>query len=70
MSSKNAKVIRNAEVKWFIVMNQKAQFFSGLEKGGLIKFSDEYSDAKPLSNPECIPTIERHAKSKVELLYI
>jgi hypothetical protein len=51
-------------------MNQKAQFFSGLEKGGVIKFSDEFKDAKPLLNPECIQTIERHSKTKVELIYL
>lgn len=70
MSSTYAKIITKAEPKWFIIMNQKAQFFSGLEKGGVIKFSDEFKDAKPLLNPECIQTIERHSKTKVELIYL
>lgn len=53
----------------FIVLNEYAQVFSGL-KGGYPQFSTNWDDAKPLTNPECLRTIQYGTSEKVEIHYL
>jgi hypothetical protein len=36
--------------KWFIVMNSKLEYFSGLMYGGEVVWCGDYKEAKPLDN--------------------
>ena len=43
----------------FIIANQDARFFKGFDRGNLV-FTDIFNEAKPLTNIECVPTVQRH----------
>jgi len=54
----------------FVIVNQKAQFFKGFAKGLMI-FTENFNEAKPLTNIECLPTIRRYFyNDTIEILYI
>lgn len=53
----------------FIVLNEYAQVFIGL-RGGYPEFSSNWDEAKPLTNPECLRSIQYGTSSKVEIHYI
>lgn len=36
--------------RWFIVMNSKLEYFSGLAYGGQCVWDSDYKEAKPLDN--------------------
>ncbi len=62
------KKLRETEPE-FIVLNGYAQVFIGL-RGGYPEFSDCWDDAKPLTNPECLRSIQYGTSSKVEIHYL
>lgn len=54
----------------FIIANQDARFFKGFDRGNLV-FTDIFNEAKPLTNIECVPTVQRHfPKDKIEIIYL
>jgi len=54
----------------FVIVNQKAQFFKGFAKGIMI-FTEDFNEAKPLTNIECLPTVRRYFyNDTIEILYI
>ena len=53
----------------FIVINEYAEVFIGL-RGGYPEFSNNWDEAKPLTNPECIKNIQYGTNSKVEIHYL
>ena len=54
----------------FVIVNQRAQFFKGFAKG-LMVFTENFNEAKPLTNIECLPTVKRSfPKDTIEILYI
>ena len=48
--------------KWFIVMNSKLEYFSGLMYGGQLVWCSDYNEAKPLDD-------EAKFKTKNESFY-
>jgi len=50
---------------FYVVMNQDGQVYVGL-KGGKPKYSDKWSDYKPLNEPNT--TLLRYLDSKIELI--
>ena len=54
----------------FVIVNQRAQFFKGFAKG-LMVFTENFNEAKPLTNIECLPMVKRSfPKDTIEILYI
>ena len=45
--------------KWFIIMNSKLEYFSGLMYGGQLVWSHDYRECKPLDHIEKFQTIKR-----------
>ena len=44
--------------KWFIVMNSKLEYFSGLMYGGQLVWCSDYSEAKPLDDEAKFKTLQ------------
>jgi len=44
--------------KWFIVMNSKLEYFSGLMYGGQLVWCDDYNEAKPLDDEAKFKTLQ------------
>ena len=44
--------------KWFIVMNSKLEYFSGLMYGGQLVWCDDYNKAKPLDDEAKFKTLQ------------
>jgi hypothetical protein len=53
----------------FIVLNELAQVFCGLQ-GGYPQFSDFFGDAKPLVNDEQVKMIQRGTSFKLEKCFL
>lgn len=53
----------------FIVLNEYAQVFCGLQ-GGYPAFSDNLDEAKPLENDSQVKTIQRGTSFKLEKYFI
>jgi hypothetical protein len=45
--------------KWFIVMNSKLEYFSGLMYGGQLVWCSDYNEAKPLDDELKFHTLRR-----------
>ena len=65
MKSLFAARIEQEQGEPFIVLNENAQVFSGL-KGGTPQFSNDFDDAKPLSNDNQLNMIQRGTYFKLE----
>jgi len=44
--------------KWFIVMNSKLEYFSGLMYGGQLVWCSDYNEAKPLDDEAKFKTLQ------------
>lgn len=44
--------------KWFIVMNSKLEYFSGLMYGGQLVWCSDYNEAKPLDDEAKFRTLK------------
>jgi len=44
--------------KWFIVMNSKLEYFSGLMYGGQLVWCSDYNEAKPLDDEAKFRTLQ------------
>jgi len=44
--------------KWFIVMNSKLEYFSGLMYGGELVWCSDYNEAKPLDDEAKFRTLQ------------
>jgi len=44
--------------KWFIVMNSKLEYFSGLMYGGQLVWCNDYNEAKPLDDEAKFKTLQ------------
>jgi len=44
--------------KWFIVMNSKLEYFSGLMYGGELVWCSDYNEAKPLDDEAKFKTLQ------------
>ena len=53
----------------FIVLNELAQVFCGLQ-GGYPAFSDDFDSAKPLNNLEQVRLIQQGTSYKLEIEYL
>jgi len=53
----------------FIVLNEHAQVFCGLQ-GGYPAFSDNLDEAKPLENDSQVKTIQRGTSFKLEKYFL
>jgi len=69
MKSILVKEIEKNQGKPFIVLNENAQVFCGL-KQGYPDFSDNFDDAKPLSNDRQLNMIQRGTYLKLEKHYV
>lgn len=45
--------------EWFIVMNSKLEYFSGMMYGCQLVWSNDYADAKPLDDEAKFRTLQR-----------
>jgi hypothetical protein len=53
----------------FIVVNDQAQVYCGLKRG-YPSFTEDWDEAKPLTNPSCLRLIQWGTHTKLEILYI
>ena len=60
---------RKLKAPEFIVLNELAQVFCGLE-GGYPSFSDNFDSAKPLNNKEQVRMIQQGTSYKLEIEYL
>jgi hypothetical protein len=49
---------KEPKCKWFIVMNSKLEYFSGLMYGGQLVWCDDYNEAKPLDDEAKFKTLQ------------
>jgi hypothetical protein len=64
-----SRLINITEHPEFIIINEDAQVYSGLIKG-YPSFSDNWDEAKPLTNPECLSSVQRGTFLKLEIHYL
>jgi len=49
---------KESKRKWFIVMNSKLEYFSGLMYGGQLVWCNDYNEAKPLDDEAKFKTLQ------------
>jgi hypothetical protein len=54
--------------KWFIVMNEELEYFSGLMYGGQIVWCNDWKEAKPLDNEAKFKTLQSMCYGKELIL--
>ena len=68
-SKKRRSLIGNIEHPSYIILNERAQVYTGLI-GGYPNFSDDLDEAKPLEGQAKFETLERVYHTKLEQMFI
>jgi len=54
----------------FYIVNEYCQFFSGLHKGGRVKWSNEINQARIFKRSEIFITVRMNTVEKIEKIYV
>jgi hypothetical protein len=59
---------QKVERRWFIVMNSRLEYFSGMMYGGELVWCSDYNEAKPLDNEAKFTTLQMLSKGEELIL--